>query len=73
MISILFNPVPELSFTSVGVVVSEAEPSVNVCVSLSLPLSTSLIVPLTLGDTSSASEGKGPFDGVSPVMITIYL
>ena len=52
------DPVPELSFTSVSVVVLEAEPSVNVCLSLSQPLSTNLIVPLTLGDTSSASEGK---------------
>ena len=59
IISTLFPlPVPELSFSTDGVRVSEGSVMAQVCLSLSVPLSAVLTVPLTLSNTGTATQGE---------------
>ena len=51
-----FSPAdPEVSFISESVTVSEGEGVVEVCLRLSVPLSTSLTVPLIFGSTGTTA------------------
>ena len=49
--------VPELSFTTDSITVFESAGTAEVCLLLSVPLTTALNVPLIPGNTGSATPG----------------